>query len=382
MSSVALAFGVLDASGGAADLGIVLAANIGPGLLLLLVGGAVADRFSRRTVLVIANLGAGLAQAGVAAVLLTGNYSLLLVSCLALVNGVMEAFASPALRGIVPELVPPADLQRANSLLASTRNATRIFGPVIAGVVAAAFGGGWAIAADALSFLIAAAFLARLPASRVPAARGSLLPDIRDGWREFRSTPWVWSTALSFCLVNLVNVGPWQVLGPLLTKEHSGEAAWGLVLGVRAIGLLAMSALMYRLVLSRPLRAGALAGAIGGLPLIALGIHADLPVLMACAFVGALGFALSGITWDTALQQHVPRDVLSRVSSYDDLLSFSSIPLGLLLVGPAAAKWGAETVTLVCGIAFVVAALVPLAVRSVRDLPAVVPKSVPPFEPS
>jgi hypothetical protein len=70
------------------------------------------------------------------------------------------------------------------------------------------------------------------------------------------------------------------------------------------------------------------------------------------------------------------------VSSYDDLLSFSSIPLGLLLVGPAAAKWGAETVTLVCGIAFVVAALVPLAVRSVRDLPAVVPKSVPPFEPS
>jgi hypothetical protein len=81
---------------------------------------------------------------------------------------------------------------------------------------------------------------------------------------------------------------------------------------------------------------------------------------------------MSGITWDTALQQHVPRDVLSRVASYDDLLSFSSVPVGLLLVGPAAAKWGAETVTLVCGMVFVVAALLPLGVRSVRNLPAAV----------
>ncbi|WNV86353.1 MFS transporter [Umezawaea sp. Da 62-37] len=369
MSTVALAFGVLDASGRAADLGIVLAANLGPGLLLLLVGGAVADRFSRRTVLVVANLGAGLTQAGVAVVLLTGNYHLALVTGLALVNGALEAFASPALRGIVAELVPAADLPKANSLLASTRNAVRIVAPVLAGAVTVAFGGGWAIAVDAGSFLAAAALLAGLPiGTRAPRGRGSLLPDIRHGWREFRARPWVWSTSLSFCLVNLINVGPWMVLGPALVTERGGAAAWGLVLGIRAVGLLAMSVVMYRVVPRRPLRAGALASAFGGLPLIALGTGADLPVLMVCAFVAALGFTVSGVTWETALQQHVPQDVLSRVSSYDDLLSFGAIPVGLLLVGPAADRWGAEAVTLVCGLVFAVAVLLPLTARSVREL--------------
>ncbi|WP_223199527.1 MFS transporter [Solihabitans fulvus] len=377
MSSVALALGILDASGKAGDLGIVLAANIGPQLVLLLVGGAIADRFSRRTLLVVANLGSGVTQAGVALLLLTGTFNLFLVSCLALLNGALEAFASPALRGIVPDLVPPTGLQRANSALSLSRNVTRIAGPVLAGAIAAASNGAWAVAADALSFLIAAAFLARLPsATPVTGARGSLLPDIREGWREFRSTPWIWTMASSYFLINLVNVGPWQVLGPTLTKQHSGDAAWGIVLSVRAVGLLAMSLLMYRLVLRRPLRAGAVAAAVGATPLIALGTGASLPVLLVCTFVGAMGFTVAGITWDTTLQQNVPRDMLSRVSSYDDLLSFGSIPLGLLLIGPAANTWGAEPVALIGGVAFVVVALVPLLVRPVRELRAVTPEEV------
>jgi MFS family permease len=373
MSTVALAFGVLGASGRTSDLGIAMAANIGPSLLLLLVGGAVADRFSRRSVLVVANLGAGLAQAGVAAVLLTGHYSLVAIAVLALANGSMRSFASPALRGIVPDLVPADDLRRANSALASSQNATRIFGPVLAGVIAAAASGGWAIAADALSFLVAAAFLTRLPATaRASTGRGSLLPDIRHGWREFRARRWVWTTALAFCVFNLANVGAWQVLGPVLT----GPVAWGLVLSVRAVGLLLMSLLMSRISPRHPLRVGALVVATGGLPLVALGLDAAIPVLAACAFVAALGSAVWGVVWDTALGQHVPGDVLARVASYDDLLSFASIPLGLLLVGPAATVWGAGTVTLVCGIVVAASSLAPLTVRSFRDLPARPPVTV------
>lgn len=373
MSTVALAFGVLGASGRAADLGIVMAANIGPSLALLLVGGAVADRFSRRTVLVVVNLGAGVAQAGVAAVLLTGHYSLVAVSALALVNGSMESLASPALRGIVPDLVAADGLRGANSALAATRNATRIFGPVLAGVISAASGGGWAIAADALSFLVAAALLAKLPAAtRASTARGSLLPDIRDGWREFRARRWVWTAALAFCVFNLANVGAWQVLGPTLT----GPVAWGIVLSVRAVGLLVMSLLMSRISPRHPLRVGALVTATCGFPLVALGLDAAVPVLAACAFVAALGSATWGVVWDTALQQHVPGDVLARVASYDDLLSFASIPLGLLLVGPAATAWGAETVALVCGAVCVASVLAPLTVRSFRDLTARPPATV------
>ncbi|BCJ38581.1 MFS transporter [Actinocatenispora thailandica] len=349
----------------------MLAAEIAPQLLLLLVGGAVADRFSRRAVLIAANLGAGLTQGTVALVLLTGHYSLPLVVGLELGNGAMAAFASPALRGVVPELVPADDLQRANSVLASTRNATRILGPTAAGLIVVGFGGGWAIAVDALSYLAATGFLARLPrrTGRMPSMRSHLLSDIRHGWREFRSIRWVSTVALSYCVINLVNVGPWQILGPTLTRSRSGEAAWGMVLSVRAVGLLVMSVLMYRLVFRRPLRAGRLAGALPALPLLALGLGAGAPALAACAFVGALGLTVSGVTWDTAIQQHVPREVLSRVSSYDDLLSYAAIPVGQLLVGPAAAYWGGAHVALACGIAYLAAALAPLLVRSVRQLP-------------
>ena len=371
MTPVALGLAVLNASGRPTDLGIVLASQIIPQLALLLVGGAVGDRFSRRSVLVAANLGACLTQAGTATLLLTSHYSLTAVATLSAGNGAIEAFASPALRGIVPEVVVAGDLQRANSLLAATQNAARILGPTAAGLLVVGAGGGWAIAIDAASYIAAALFFLRLPAgSAMPAGRGRLLADIGQGWRQFWAIPWVWTMALCYCVLNLVNVGPWQILGPTLTRASSGEAAWGVVLSVRAVGLLAMSMLMYRLVFRHPLRSTSLMGAAGALPLLALGLGFPTPGLVACAFVGALGFTAAGIAWDTSLQQHVPGHVLSRIAAFDDLLSYAAIPIGELLVGPAAAHLGARTVAFCCGIAYAAATLAPLASRSVRDLPA------------
>lgn len=377
MSPVALALAVLTASGRPGDLGIVLAAQIVPQLALLLVGGAVADRCSRRTVLVVANLGAGLTQGAVAVVLITGRYDLPVVAGLELANGALNAFASPALRGIVPELVAPDELQRANALLASSRNAGKILGPTVAGLLVAGAGGGWAIAIDAFSYLAAAGLLVRLPVSTVAVRREHLLVGIRDGWREFRGIQWVWIVTLACGVINLVNVGPWQVLGPQLTSRLAGTAMWGVVLSVRAIGLLVTSVAMYQVTLRRPLRAGLAAGAFGGLALVALGLGADVPVLLAGALVAGMGFTALDIAWDTALQRRVPHDVLSRVSSYNDLLSYATTPVSQLLIGPVAEHWGAAPTAFWCGIAFAAAALLPLAARSVRDLRAADPAESP-----
>jgi hypothetical protein len=333
-------------------------------------------------------------------------------------NGAIEAFASPALRGVLPDLVapvsppaapgPPAhgSLQRANSLLASSQNAAKLLGPTAGGLLVVGIGGGWAIALDAASFFVAACFFSRLPAhlparlsevggevarkvrgeaarevgvrvgaeqdgadgnARVGTASGRrMLADIGEGWREFRAIPWVVAMAVSFGFLNLVNVGPWQILGPTLTREHGSEAAWGVVLSVRAIGLLAMSAAMYRLTLPRPLRDASLLGLAGALPLLALGLGFGTPWLAACAFVGALGFTAKGVAWDTALQTRVPRHALSRIASIDDLLSYAAIPVGELLTGPAATHFGARAVAFWCGVGYLVANTVPLAVRSVR----------------
>jgi len=375
MAPVALAFAVLDASGSASDLGIILAAHMLPLLAFLLVGGAVADRFSRRTVLVAGSLGSGLTQGGVALLLLTGHYSLFFVAALELINGVLTAFTMPALRGVVPQLVDKTQLQEANSLLGSVRNATKILGPSLSGVLVVIVGSGPAIAFDALTYLVAAGCLARLSLStsatrpRSATMLTGMLTDICYGWAEFCRTPWVWVVTVSFCLVNLVQTGTWQILGPELTKQISSEAAWGFVLSARGIGLLVMGALMYRMVVRHLLRLGLLMGALGALPLLALGAHLHTPWLIAAAFLAGLGSSALGISWDTSLQEHVPSHALSRISSYDNLLSFASIPIGQLCVGPLAQTFGAFRLTMIAGIIYMIAAVIPLASCAVRQLP-------------
>ena len=376
MAPVALTFAVLNASSSTGDLGIVLTARMLPLLGFLLVGGATADRFARRTVLVTANLGSALTQGCVAGLLLTGHYSLTWVATLEFLNGVLSAFTTPALRGIVPQLVDDGRLRQANALLGSMGNATKIFGPSLSGILVVAVGGGPAIAFDALTYLIAAGCLARLPLiAGVAAARASaagpatILADIRDGWTEFRRIPWVWPVSGTFCLMNMVQTGTWQILGPELTRQLSGEATWGFVLSARGLGLLVMSALMYRLVVGHLLRVGQLMSVLGALPLLALGAHLHTPWLIASAFTAGLGSAVAGISWDTSLQEHVPAHVLSRVSSYDDLLSYVAIPIGQLCVGPLAQTFGGFRLTTGTGVVYAVAAVVPLASTAVRRLP-------------
>ncbi|MEU5541499.1 MFS transporter [Streptomyces sioyaensis] len=370
MAPVALTFAVLDASGSASDLGVVLAARMVPLLVFLLVGGATADRFPRRTVLVATNLGSALTQGCVAGLLLTGHYALLLVAALEFLNGTLAAFTTPALRGVIPQLVSKNRLLEANALLGSVRNATKILGPSLSGLLVVVTGSGPAIAFDALSYLLAAGCLARLSLAPDPVRHrpAGVLSDICDGWSEFRRIRWVWLGTLAFCVINLVQTGTWQILGPVLTRQLSGEATWGFVLSVRGVGLLVMSALMYRLVVRHLLRLGQLMSALGALPLLMLGAHLGAGWLIAGAFIAGLGFAASGIGWDTSLQEHVPANVLSRVSSYNDLLSCFAIPVGQLCVGPLARTFGPFRVAMTAGMVFAVVAVLPLASAAVRRL--------------
>ncbi|MGI8417857.1 MAG: MFS transporter [Nakamurella sp.] len=371
MAPVALAFAVLDASNRADDLGLVLAANLVPHLLLLVVGGATADRFPRRTVLVAANLGSALTQGAVAAILLTGSYSLPLIAGLEFGNGVLAAFTTPALRGVVPELVDASQLQQANALLGSTRNATKIIGPTVSGVLVAAVGSGSAIAFDAATYAVAAVRLLRLGGGKnAPAQRIPLLRDIRQGWSYFRSVRWLWPVSLTFFVVNLVQTGPWQILGPDIVSRHGGPRGWGLVLSARAVGLLVMSAGMYRLVVRYYLRITIAASVVAAVPLLGLGLGLSTPYLIVAAIIGGVGSSASAISWDTAVQGHIPRDKLSRVASLDDLLSYAAIPLGQLAAGPLAGVFGARPVCLVSALVWTAATVVPLLNRSVRSLDA------------
>ncbi|GGG01307.1 hypothetical protein GCM10007304_14100 [Rhodococcoides trifolii] len=294
MTPVALAFSVLEASDRSSDLALVLAAQSVTMLFFLLIGGAASDRFSRGKVLMISNLCAAASQGMVAALLLGGHYQLGVIIALETVNGMSVAFTMPALRGILPQLVDHESLHRANSILSTSRNATKVLGPTIAGVVVATIGGGWAIAIDAMSFSIAALCMAQLRLATQTVTRSGqsgLVRNVREGWIEFRTRSWVVVVVATFAGCNFILGGVWLVLRPSIANQTIGSAGWGIVLSTRAIGLLAMGLVLYRFSPRYPLRWGQAGAALFTLPMLALGLTMPTVWLASAALLaGAVSF--------------------------------------------------------------------------------------------
>jgi MFS family permease len=369
MATIGLAFAVLAFSKSAAALGIVLAARSIPLIGFMIIGGAVADRISRSRLLALSNLGSGLSQGAVAALLLTGSHSVGTIAVLEFVNGTFSAFTTPAMAGIVPQLVEQGCQQRANSLLSSAKALTSIAGRPVAGLLVALAGGGLVLALDAASFLVAA--ICAIPLGLIEPVRAavpSLLRDIRAGWGAFRSVRWIWVGAVSVAAANGIQTGVWTVLGPETAAHTIGPAGWGLVLSAGAAGLFVMSAAMYRLKPRYLLRFGYMCLPFAALPLVTLSVSSNLIVLCAAAFVGGLAIDGLNVAWTTSLQTHVPTQMLSRVSAFDNVGAFAAIPLGQLAIVPVAAAVGASRVEILGGLLFAVMALLPIVLPEVRAL--------------
>jgi predicted MFS family arabinose efflux permease len=368
---VALAFAVLDdLDGSPTELGLVLAAQWVPQILLTLVGGVWADRLPRNLVMVGTDLTMFAVQAIVAALLLTGTAELWHVLALQAVRGSADAFFWPAAAGLTPHVVSESRLQEANALLRLSNSMTRIVGAAAAGVVVAAVGSGWALAFDATTFLASAAFLVRLRLPRTLHAKAqNLVRELREGWDEFRSRTWLWAIVLAASLGNLGFGAAISVLGPAIAnRDLGGAAAWGAIVSSEAVGFLLGGLLSLRIRPERPLVVAMLGILLSGPLFVLLAVAAPLPLIMAAGVVAGIGIEVFGVLWDTALQQHVPRERLSRVAAWDQLGSFVVIPIGLTIVGPIAAAIGVtEALLLFTAVVLVPNALVLLS-RDVRTL--------------
>jgi hypothetical protein len=369
-ANVALAFAVLELTGSKADLGYVLAARSIPQVLFLLVGGIWADRLPRDLVMVGSNIVSGLTQGAIAVLLLSGHAQVWHLMALGALNGLSSAFFFPAAIGIVPETVPKRMLQSANALLSLGSNATWIGGAALGGLVVAATSPGIGIAVDAASFFLAAVFLSlvRLPRSlRMEAS--NFMAELAIGWREFISRSWLWAIVVQFGFVNAIQLGTEAVLGPSIAKEHlGGAAAWGFILTAQALGLLAGGLILLRIRPQRLLLVATL-GYLLTVPFL-LGLAGPLtfPALVALGFVAGIGTETFGVLWETTIQQEIPQDKLSRVSSYDALGSFALIPLGLAIAGPMSVLLGTRATILLAAAISVTATLAVLLVRDVRTI--------------
>jgi MFS family permease len=379
IAPVAIAFAVLDLTGSAAALGLVLAARSIPEVVFLLVGGVIADRFDRARVLVIANVVAGVAQAGAATLLLTGMASVPALAALEAVNGTASALVFPAAAALTPLTVPSRMLQEANAMLRLGLNAALILGAASGGVLVGTLGSGWGLAVDAVAYVVAAGCFTRLrrrpdadPLTRSVAARrrgfAGVGGDLRDGWREVSSRTWLWAVVIAFGFANAAQAAGRATLGPVVADRTFGPEGWGLVLAVQTAGMFAGGLLMLRLRPGRPLFAGCAAILLWVPMFVVLALNPTLPMLLPVAFLGGVGLEVFSVSWDLSLQQQIPQDRLSRVYSFDAVGSYAMIPIGQLVAGPLALALGTEDAILACAAVIAASIAATLAVPSVRHL--------------
>ena len=367
---VALAFAVLGLPGaGPGRLSLVLACQALPQLVLILVGGVIADRMSRARLMALADvLGAG-AYAGLAALVLTGHAPLVAMCLLAVAAGTATALFAPAMDGIVPLVVPADRLQQANGLLRVGTNSALLLGLALSGAAVAMVGAGWALALNAASFVVSAALTARLRVAARPPGTSSGLTDLREGWREFASRQWLWVVVAQYAVVIAALNATYGVLGPLAAEQHLGGAsAWSFIVAAQALGTIAGAGLATRVRVERPILVAVLATFPAAVPVALLGVRAPVWLIATAMFAAGVANDVFGVLWATTIQREVPEDMLSRVSSYDWFGSLAFAPLGLLVAGPVAAVVGVGRALAGCAALVVLATTAALLAPAVRSL--------------
>jgi len=378
---VALAFAVLDLTGSATDLGLVLAARMVPLVGCLLLGGVVADRLSRRRVMITADVVRLVSQALLGVLLVTGEAQLWQLIALQAVLGAATGFFNPASSGLLPMVVSPERLQEANALRGLALAAGGVAGPIVAGVLVATIGAGDALLADAATYAASALLLSRARVTepvRGDAQRPSILHDLKGGWHEVTARTWVWTIVLAFSVVNALGAS-FYVLGPVVSRSDLGGAgAWAAILAGYGIGQVAGAVTALHIRPRRPLLVGVLVAELAAAPTLLLALPASTGVIAVAAVLGGAGGMLFNTLWETTLQRNVPIEALSRVSAYDWFGSLTLAPIGFAIVGPLSDAIGVSTTlwaTAVIDVACVSALLLVRDVRTIGGLDTAAPQT-------
>lgn len=354
--TIALAWWVLQKTGSATAMGVVLICSTIPMLAFLLFGGVAVDRFPRLRLMLASDLLRGGVVALIAILAAAQTLTLWEICVMSAIFGVVEAVFYPAYAAIVPDLAPSNLLTSANSLRGVSSQASLLVGPALAAAIIAGSGVKLAFALDGLSFFLSAACLMalpRLPAASRPAEReAGILGDMREGFGVVLRTPWLWITLVVACASTLFLVGPAQAALPLLVKQRFGEQVglYALFTALDALGSLGAALWLGHFKQLR--RRGLLvygAWLAAGLMLVAIGL--PLPAVgVGVAFL-LQGVALEtlGLAWMNTLQDYIPGDLLGRVNSIDALVSSGLLPIGFALAGIGADHLGASAVFILGG---------------------------------
>jgi MFS family permease len=354
MQNVAQSWLVYRLTGSSALLGAVGFAGQIPVFLVSPLGGLIADRYSRHRIVVATQTAAMILASILAALTLTGRVQVWHIFVLSALLGVVNAFDIPARQAFLFEMVGREDLINAIALNSSMFNGARIIGPAVAGILVAAIGEGWCFFANAVSYI--AVIIGLLLMTVTPPARairkGSAARHIAEGFRFAAHTGPIRALLLLLGLVSVTGM-PYAVLMPIFADHifHSGARGLGILMGFSGIGaLLGALTLAARQGVQGLGRWVAISCGVFGACLIAFAFSRSFWI--AAAALIPVGFAMMtqmGAS-NTLVQTMTPDHLRGRVMSVYSMMFMGMAPVGALLAGVVAERFGAPFTVAVGGV--------------------------------
>ncbi|HEY8644388.1 MAG TPA: MFS transporter [Gaiellaceae bacterium] len=367
---VALGWRVTDLTGKASSLGFVLAAESLAMLATLLWGGVLADRYSRRLLMI----GSDIARAGVMTVFFaldaSGHLGMNAILVLAVLFGAGDGFFQPAFGGIVPLVVETPMLASANSWIGIARQSSLIVGPALAATLYGTAGPTVVWGLEAGSFLVSAGalWLAR-PRTIEPAPQLGMRKELAEGFRYVMSVPWIWTGIAAATLILMVAMSPYTVLLPRVVQSHyhRGVGSYGLLFSAMAAGMV-VGSLVWARWHPRKWRVAISFAAFGinDLGIVVLAVSPWYGLAVASAAWRGFWIGIGIAAWMTLITELVPDRLLSRVLSFDAFGSFALTPVGFVLAGVAATVVAPTTILAVGGALGAILWFMPLLWRKVR----------------
>jgi len=372
MGPIALAFGILALPNGSANmLGLVLGVTTVLFLIMLPFGGVIADKYGRARMVGLTDMAAGLVLLIQVAYFATGDVPLAVLLITNGFFGLMWGIFWPAFSGLMPAVLPEAGLQKGNALNAFMTNAGVILGAAVAGLLIDVFGVAFTLAIDAASFFISGLmiFTFRHLTPRAQHTENTMLDDLLHGWRVFLSFRWIVIIVGAFSFIVMCWAAAENILGPLIALEHfNGPKSWSFVITAESAGLIVGSIIAIKVKPKYPLRFLMLSSFTITFYIWSLAKPQSLLMIAFGAFLFGITLDLWGTLWNTALQRKVPRDSLSRVSSFDAMGSMMFRPIGLAIAAPFSTLLGIENFLQILAVITVVAIIVPLLDPQVRNM--------------
>jgi len=362
MQNVAQAWLVYRMTGSSALLGAVGFAGQIPVFLLAPLGGIVADRYSRRHIVIATQTASMLLAFAMAAITLTGTVRIWEVFVLAALLGVTNSFDIPARQSFIVEMVGKRDLMNAIALNSSMFNASRVLGPAVAGILVASIGEGWCFFVNGVSFLaVIAGLLLMNVERREPAVLlASPLSQIVEGFRFVIHNPPIHTILILLGIVSVTGM-PYTVLMPIFADRilHGGAKALGELSSVAGVGALAGALLLASRKDVRGLGRWVAMAALGfGLSLVAFAASRELWLSAAILIPTGFFIMLQMGSSNTLIQSMVPDALRGRVMSVYSMMFMGMAPIGSLIAGAAAARFGAPATVAAAGVVCMAAAAV------------------------